>query len=216
MLTHHDVTVANALEIFDSAKDLPPDCWGFKDVGLSKSEMKILVDAMKAAGKTSFLEVVNRSESGCMEAAKLAVELGFDVLSGTHYYPAVWDFLRTQDLQYWPFVGEHKGVPGRLHGEIEELAAEGVALARKGIPGLNLTAFRYVGDSKELARRFVAGVPVPVCFAGSVNTEERMRFIEDIGAWGFTMGGALFDGNFAPGGSFRDNLQAVCDIASGI
>jgi hypothetical protein len=212
MLTHHDVTVANALEVFTNAKDIPLSCWGFKDVGLSKPEMKILVDTMRAAGKTTFLEVVNRTEAGCMEAATLAATLGFDVLSGTHYYPAVWDFIKTQNLQYWPFVGEHKGTPGMLHGRIEELVDEGAALARKGIPGFNLTAFRYVGDSKELAHRFVDNVPAPVCFAGSVNTVEQIQFVEEVGAWGFTMGGALFDSVFAPGGSFRDNLQAVYDI----
>ena len=33
MLTHNDQTVKNALEVFDSCKDLPVDFWGFKDVG---------------------------------------------------------------------------------------------------------------------------------------------------------------------------------------
>ena len=56
MLTHHDVTVKNAAEIFEACKDLPVKYWGFKNVGLPKDEMKALAGAMKAAGKTTFLK----------------------------------------------------------------------------------------------------------------------------------------------------------------
>ena len=50
MLTHNDQTVKNALEVFDSCKDLPVDFWGFKDVGLEHDKMAELIKAMKAAG----------------------------------------------------------------------------------------------------------------------------------------------------------------------
>ena len=80
MLTHNDQTVKNALEVFDSCKDLPVDFWGFKDVGLEHDKMAELIKAMKAAGKTTFLEVVTYSEEECMRGAKLAVECGFDCL----------------------------------------------------------------------------------------------------------------------------------------
>ena len=36
MLTHHDVTVKDAGEIFEQCKDLPVKFWGFKNVGLPK------------------------------------------------------------------------------------------------------------------------------------------------------------------------------------
>lgn len=59
MLTHHDVTVKNAAEVFEQCKDIEEvKFWGFKNVGLPKDEMKALAGAMKAAGKTTFLEVV--------------------------------------------------------------------------------------------------------------------------------------------------------------
>ena len=73
MLTHNDQTVHNALEVFEACKDLPVECWGFKDVGLPVEEMKALVGAMKMAGKTTFLEVVTYTEAECMRGAKLAV-----------------------------------------------------------------------------------------------------------------------------------------------
>ncbi len=34
MLTNNDVTVENALRLFEELKDLPVQYWGFKDVGL--------------------------------------------------------------------------------------------------------------------------------------------------------------------------------------
>ena len=70
MLTHNDVTVENAIEVFESCKDLPAQRWGFKDVGLNKEEMIQLNKAMKAAGKTTYLEVVTYTEEGCIEGAK--------------------------------------------------------------------------------------------------------------------------------------------------
>lgn len=62
MLTHNDLTVKNAMEVFESCKDLPVKNWGFKDVGIPVEEMVELNKAMKAAGKTTFLEVVTYTE----------------------------------------------------------------------------------------------------------------------------------------------------------
>lgn len=64
MLTYNDVTVSNASEVFESCKDLPITRWGFKDVGLKKEEMIALNREMKAAGKTTYLEVVTYTEEG--------------------------------------------------------------------------------------------------------------------------------------------------------
>ena len=44
---------------------------------------------MKAAGKTTFLEVVTYSEEECMRGAKLGVECGFDWLLGSLFYDSV-------------------------------------------------------------------------------------------------------------------------------
>ena len=80
MLTHNDVTVPNALEVFTSCRDLPVKYWGFKDHGLEPAAMKQLVDVMKANEKTTFLEVVSYTEEECMRGARLGVECGFDYL----------------------------------------------------------------------------------------------------------------------------------------
>jgi hypothetical protein len=48
--------------------------------------------------------------------------------------------------------------------------------------------------------------------AGSINSTERIRRMQEIGPLGYTMGGALFEGAFVPGGSFRDNLAELVKI----
>ena len=114
MLTHNDRTVPNALEVFESCKDLPVKFWGFKDVGLPKDQMRQLIGAMKAAGKTTFLEVVSYSEEECMAGAKLAVEMGFDYLMGTVYHQSVFEYLATQKISFLPFCGTVYGSPSVL------------------------------------------------------------------------------------------------------
>ena len=53
MLTYNDQTVENALELFEENWDTPVTHWGFKDVGLPKSKMKKVIEAMKAIGASN-------------------------------------------------------------------------------------------------------------------------------------------------------------------
>ena len=77
MLTHHDVTVPDAAEVFEQCKDLDQvKLWGFKNVGLPKDQMKALVQAMKAAGKTTFLEVVTYDEAVGLHDRQLLAQGG--------------------------------------------------------------------------------------------------------------------------------------------
>ena len=50
MLTHNDRTVADAIDVFEAAKNSKAKYWGFKEVGIPEEEMKDLVARMKAAG----------------------------------------------------------------------------------------------------------------------------------------------------------------------
>ena len=93
MLTHYDQTVTDALDLFERTKDYPIRYWGFKDVGLPPKEMQAVVTAMKTAGKITSLEVVSLSEKEGLRAASLAVDLGFDILMGTVYYPSIREYL---------------------------------------------------------------------------------------------------------------------------
>ena len=212
MLTHNDRTVENALDIFESCKDLPVECWGFKDVGLPIPKMKALVSAMKAAGKVTFLEVVTYTEEACMRGAKLAVECGFDYLMGTLYYESVWEYLRQQKIQYYPFVGKVHGSPSVLEGTAEEMIAQANAFAQLGIHGIDILAYRHQDDPEALAEAFVKGSTLPTVIAGSIGSAERIGVVNRINPYGFTMGSALFTRNFVPDGDFRQNLEKVLEI----
>ena len=208
MLTYNDKTVQNAFEVFETCKDLPVEFWGFKNVGLPKPEMKKLVDAMKEAGKTTFLEVVSYSEKECMAGAKAAVELGHDYLMGTVYYKSVFDYLKTQDIKFLPFCGKVYGSPSVLEGTFDEIIEDANNLLDMGVAGIDLLAFRHEEGAK-LAEEYCKRIEKPVVIAGSIDSPERIEFVNSINPWAFTMGTALFNEKFAKGESFRTNLQKV-------
>jgi hypothetical protein len=211
MLTHHDQTVSNALELFEHTKEYPITHWGFKDVGLSPDEMQAVVATMKDAGKITFLEVVSLSEAEGLRGARLAVELGFDILMGTVYYPSIGDYLKDKPIHYYPFPGHVHSHPSILDGEIDEIVAHARELEGYGVHGLDLLTYRYNGEATHLLKQVVEATQVPVVSAGSIASFERINEVWDTGAWGFTIGSAFFDRKFVPNGSFEENVLAVCN-----
>lgn len=211
MLTHHDMTVENAKEVFEECKDLPVKFWGFKNVGLPKDKMKEVAGAMKAAGKVTFLEVVTYDEASCLEGAQTAIDCGFDYLMGTLYYDSVAKLLKDNGMTYLPFVGKVSGSPSILEGTNEEIIQNAKNLMAKGIIGFDILAYRHVVDGEKLAYDFCKAVDAQICIAGSINSFARIDTMFDIGPWTFTMGSALFEKQFLPDGSFYDNLKAVAD-----
>lgn len=213
MLTHNDMTVDNAIEIFEENKDLPIQYWGFKDVGMAPENMKVLCSKMRAADKISFLEVVSYTEEECMRGAKLAVECGFDYLLGTLYYDSVAEYIKENNLKYLPFAGKVSGSPSVLKGTLQEMLDQEAFFAEKGVYGTDLLGYRYVdGDPNVLAAEYIKAAKRPVCLAGSIGTEERMKLVKEMNPWTFTMGSALFTKNFVADGSFRDNLVYVVNF----
>lgn len=213
MLTSNDVTVPDASYVFESCRDLPVQHWGFKDVGLRREEMIALNRQMKSAGKTTYLEVVTYTESGCVQGAELAGECGFDHLTGTVYYPAVDALLKKYEILYHPFAGKVGGSPVALTGTIDDIVEDSEHLIAAGAAGVDLTAFRYLdGDPMELAYAVGNAIGMDkLTIAGSVNCIERMNAMSELGCHSYTMGSALFGGKFVKGGTFRDNLEYVLD-----
>jgi hypothetical protein len=211
MLTYNDQTVDKALELFEECKDTPVTHWGFKDVGLSAPKMKELVKAMKKAGKTTFLEVVSLSEEEGLAGAKLAVEAGFDILMGTVFFDSIMEFLKDKPIKYYPFPGHVYSHPSILDGSMNEIVEHARFLESKGVQGMDLLSYRYVGDAPALLRAVVAATTVPIVSAGSIESYKRLEEVAESGAWGFTIGSALFDKKFIPSGSFRENILAVCN-----
>ena len=211
MLTFNDETVKNAKECFLACKDLPVKDWGFKDIGLPRDEMVDLVKTMKAEGKVTNLEIVSLSEEEGLAGAKIAVEAGFDVLMGTVYYDSIRDYLKGTGVKYYPFCGKVYGHPSILDGTIEEVTAHARELEAKGVDGIDLLSYRYTGDAVTLLGEVVKAVNIPVVSAGSIDTYERIMEVVGTGADGMTMGSALFAQKFKKDGSFRENLELVCD-----
>jgi len=214
MLTHHDVTVANAREVFAQSADLPIQYWGFKDAGVTATEARQLVDDFKAAGKTSVLEVVTFDEKELLDAAHLAVDSGFDYFTGSSYSDDVRDIVHGAGLSYLPFSGNVGGSPIELKGEPDEIVEDSARIVARGADGIDLVAYRYAaGDPVALAKATVERVGAQnVVIAGSINSVERMQRMQDIGPFAYTMGGALFEGVFLDGGSFRENLERVVEL----
>jgi hypothetical protein len=211
MLTYNDTTVLNALKIFRECKDAPVTHWGFKDVGLPPEEMKALVREMKDANKTTYLEVVSLSEEEGLRGAKIAVEAGFDILMGTVLFDSILKYLKDKSLRYYPFPGHIFGHPSIMDGTIEEVVAHARLLESKGVSGMDLLSYRYTGDAHKLLMEVVEATHVPIVSAGSIDSYKRMAEVWQAGAWGFTIGSALFDKKFVPSGSFRENTIAVCE-----
>lgn len=211
MLTHHDKTVSDALDLFQRTREYPITHWGFKDVGLSPREMTALAGTMKDAGKTTFLEVVSLSEEEGLQGARLAVDSGFDILMGTVFYPSIYEYLKDKSIQYYPFPGHVHSHPSILDGTIEDIVAHARQLERHGVHGLDLLTYRFNGEAAQLLEQVVNSTNIPIVSAGSIASYDRIQEVWEAGAWGFTIGSAFFEKKFVPDGSFEQNLLAVCD-----
>ena len=147
MLTHHDVTVPNAAEVFEACKDIGNvKLWGFKNVG----------------------------EESCLDGAQTAIDCGFDYLMGTLYYDSVAKLLKDNGMDYLPFVGKVSGSPSILEGTNEEIIQNAKDLMAKGVTGFDILAYRHVVDGEKLAYEFCAAVPAKICIAGSINSFARI------------------------------------------
>jgi hypothetical protein len=211
MFTKNDVTIADAIDYFEEVKDLPVDYFGFKEIGLSPNKMKSLNDEIHKAGFQSFLEVVEYEEDKILEPAKMAVDMGFDYLMGTVYYPSIWKIIRGSGIKYLPFCGKVYDRPSILDGSIEEIVEDAKRIEKEGVAGFDLLAYRYKNKDKinDLVKTLKESVSVPIVSAGSINSLERLQNTINQGVWGLTIGGAFFEKKFEPDGSYRDNVIRI-------
>ena len=207
MLTHNDQTVENAYEIFKQCKKTKVKYWGLKEKGLPLDQMKKLYDYMKECNKTTVLEAVAYTEEKCIEGAKIAVECGCDILMGTVFFDSVNEICKENNLIYMPFVGEITGRPSILKGNIDEMIDAARKYIEKGVYGIDLLGYRYIGNAVSLIKKFVSQMNAPVCIAGSINSYKKLDEIMDCGAWAFTIGGAFFENIF--GGTYNKQIEKV-------
>ena len=98
-----------------------------------------------------------------------------------------------------------------MDGTIDEIVTHAKFLESKGVQGLDLLSYRYTGDAPRLLREVVKATQVPIVSAGSIESYKRLAEVWMAGAWGFTIGSALFDKKFMPNESFLDNTLEVCN-----
>ena len=216
MLTRNDVTVDNALQVYNEVRDTGLRYVGFKDIGLPFDQLKDLAAAIHAVGQQVMLEVVSERKEDELRSARAALDLGVDYLLGGTHAEEVTEILAGSTIQYCPYPGRIVGHPSQLRGTIEDIVASARSLtALRGVHGLDLLAYRYDGDADAVVQRVVEAVAAPVIVAGSVDSPERIRRLTSLGAWGFTVGGAVFDRRFVAGGSIRDQVEAVLALSQG-
>jgi hypothetical protein len=216
MLTHSDATVPNALEVLEDLRDSDLRYVGFKDIGASVEELTEISTAAHEQGLEVMLEVVSTSVADERRSLEAAVPIGVDwVLGGTH--PEVGtEILADADLRYCPFPGTVVGHPSVLEGKIEEIADDARRLtAMPGVDGLDLLAYRHAtADIEALTRAVVNASDGPVIAAGSVVDFDQIELLARAGAWGFTIGSAIFEGRLPCGPSVSGQVQAVLEASA--
>ena len=208
MLTHHDSTVPNALAVYDEIRDTDLQHVGFKDIGASRETLEKLVRRMHEDGRTVYLEVVSVSAEDELRSIMAARELGVDVVMGGTHVDAALPVLAESGLRYYPFPGRIVGHPSILEGSVEEIASSAADLSsRPGVHGLDLLAYRHASHAEPIIAAVVAACAGPVVVAGSIETDEQIRAVTRLHAWGFTIGGAIFEGLLPAGPSARAQVE---------
>ena len=213
MLTRDDVTLSDAREIYSSIAQTGVRHVGCKDVGLPPDQLAALMDDIRAHGHKSWLEVVSETEDDTLQSARVAAEIRPDYVIGGTLIEPVQEILAGTGVKFFPYVGRIVGHPCLLRGSIEEIVGDAERAAALGVDGINLLAYRYDGDVEALVRAVVGATEFPVICAGSVDSVERIRALDDCGAWAFTIGTAALDGVLVEGADLRGQLEAALEAA---
>ena len=213
MLTRSDQTVADCLDVLDDIGPLGLSHIGFKDVGVSPGVLGELARRIKAAGAACYMEVVSTSREGCLRSARVARDIGVDLLLGGTEVEAVLDILAGSAVRYLPFPGRPFEHPTRLGGSPAQVEDDCRRFRASGCAGVDLLAYRATeADPLDLVRAARRGGDGILLVAGSIQTPAQIRDLAAAGADAFTIGSAAFDGSFAPRlGSLRSQLKAVLD-----
>lgn len=213
MLTHHDVTIPNALQVLEEVKDTGLKCIGCKDVGLSLEQYKELFARFRKYGIQSFLEVVTYSGKEHFNGVDLALKIGADNLIGgmPRYTQKTMAYLKQKQARprFFPYIGEVTGHPCILGGEIEDVMRNGREAQKHGIDGINLLLYRYTGDQGRLLKAAVKELRVPLIVAGNVANFDQITELKENNVWTFTIGGAVFEKKLVEAGTTREQIQAV-------
>jgi hypothetical protein len=215
MLTHGDRTVEDAAEVVPELAETGLRYIGFKDVGADASRQRELTSLAHDAGFEVMLEVVSTSKEEELSSLRSAVMAGVDwVLGGTHASDGAG--ILPDGVRYCPFPGKVVDHPSVLLGTIDEIASDAERLtALDHVSGLDLLAYRHPSaDHESLIRAVVGRSSGPVIVAGSIASIDRVRAVSDAGAWGYTIGSAIFDGLLPGAPSVPDQVRRVLEATA--
>lgn len=217
MLTHGDKTVPNCLEVLDSIKDVGIGHIGFKDIGVDRETLARLADRINRSGAVSYLEVVSTTPEAVRESIRTAADIGIARVLGGQDVDFALTTLAPTAAGYYPFPGQPVGHPTRLKGTPDQINEDCARMRAAGCPGVDLLAYRATeADPIALVRAARSGLGDGyLIVAGSVDSPRQIRDLAQAGADAFTVGTAVFDGSFAPGGrsvAFQcRQILAACD-----
>ena len=213
MLTHHDVTVPQALELFERVKGTGLRCIGCKDIGLEVSALRELFSRMKNAQMKTFLEVVTMEEREHFDGVNKAIEIGADYLIGgmpQHTEKTIRHLEeRKSETKFFPYIGRIVGHPCLLRGTIGEIVSDAKRTQKLGADGINLLAYRYDGNIQKLIESVQSSTDIPLVIAGNIDSYERIREMKRLGVWAYTIGGAIMENRFLPGKDEAEQIKAV-------
>ena len=214
MLTRDDVTVPDAHAILELALSAGTEHIGVKDIGLPRDEMAALVDTIHAAGRQAHPggRLAHRGRRTELTAARSGA--GIRLRARRDPLAARRRGACRHEHRYFPYAGTVIGHPGTLDGTAEQILAD-IEAMRESVTGVNLLAYRHIRlDGDSLVQEICATSPIPVLVAGAVASVDRIRFVRDAGAWGFTVGAAVLDRRVVPGANVSTQLRTVLDAAS--
>jgi hypothetical protein len=238
MLTHHDRTVDDPAGVYEQVRGSGLRYVGFKDIGATVAQLRDVCDRAHADGLEVMLEVVSTTREEELRSVAAATEIGVDwLLGGTHPEDGL-KILNEGGAgggappgggadaggaagnlrpRYCPFPGTVVGHPSVLRGDIAQIAEDGRRItALEGVFGLDLLAYRHESaDAAELTRAVARAASGPVIAAGSVASTAQITALEAAGAWGFTIGGAIFEGRLPGGPSVAGQVAEVLRAAAG-
>ena len=213
MLTHHDITVPNAIEVFEEVKDTGVKFIGCKDIGLPIEELQELFRRMKRENMTTFLEVVSDYEEKHFMGVEKALLVDADYLIGgmPRFARKTLEYLKKKKAssKFFPYIGKVVGHPCILEGSVNEIVDNGLEFEKIGVDGINLLLYRYTGDVNLLLESIVKTLSIPIIPAGSIDNFEKIDFVKRKRVFAFTIGGAILEKNFVPGKGVKEQITAV-------
>jgi len=216
MLTHHDKTVPNCIEVFDAVADLGLTHVGFKDVGVGPETLRELTERIKASGATAYVEVVSTTPDTIRRSIQTAAGLGVDRVLGGQELTFALESFDGSGTGYYPFPGRPEGHPTKLGGTAADIERDCDRAKNAGCPGVDLLAYRATeADPIDLIRAARRGLGSDgyLIVAGSIDSPDRIKAVAGAGADAFTIGSAIFEEGFAAGvKGVRGQCEAVLKV----